>query len=372
MKVAPRMQYSKRIAKLTALLKAADCPAIAFVPGPNFFYLTGVNLALMERPTILLVTAEGDTHAVIPALERDRWSVEVPTAQTIYWQDSDGYADALAQLAGQVRIGKLAVEGNRMRQFEAAALSAAFGTAVADGTTMLAPLRLFKEPDEVDAIQRAVDISEAALTATLDAAHAGMSEVEIRARLLVEMLERGADGPGFDLIVLAGAAAADCHGIPSPKRILKPGDALLFDFGAKLDGYSADITRTYFCEKVPEAHRRLYEAVHEANRVGRSMAGPGVSIHDLDQTVQSVLCDAGFADNIRHKVGHGLGLDIHEAPQLMSGNHDTLEAGMVITIEPGLYDPNVIGVRIEDDVLVTETGARSFTSLPRDIQVIGR
>lgn len=371
MKDAPHMQYANRIAKLTALLKAAGCPAIAFVPGPNFFYLTGVDLALMERPTILIVTAEGDMHAVIPALERDRWSAEVPTAQTLYWQDSEGYADALTRLARQVGTAQLAVEGNRMRQFEAAALSTAFETAVTDGTALLAPLRLIKEPGEIEAIQHAVDISEAALTATLDKVRAGMSETEIRASLQIEMLERGADGPGFDLIVLAGGAAADCHGIPSSKRILKPGDALLFDFGAKVNGYSADITRTFFCEAVPDAHRRLYEAVQQANRIGRNMVAPGVTIHDLDHAVQSVLREAGFADNIRHKVGHGLGLDIHEAPQLMVGNRDTLEAGMVITIEPGLYDPGGIGVRIEDDVVVTETGARALTTLPREIQVIG-
>ncbi len=372
MKDAPHMDNSQRIAKLSTLLKAADCPAIAFVPGPNFFYLTGVSLALMERPTILIITAEGDAHAAIPALERDRWAAEMPHAQTVYWQDSDGYSDALAELAKQVGGKRLAVEGNRMRQFEAAALSAAFGSAVSDGTAMLASLRLIKEPQEVSAIQRAVDVSEAALVATLGQVRAGMSETEIRARLQVEMLERGADGPGFDLIVLAGGAAADCHGIPSSERILKPGNALLFDFGAKLNGYSADITRTYFCEEVPEPHRRFYEVVLEANRVGRDMVAPGIAIHDLDHAVQSVLRDAGYGANIRHKVGHGLGLDIHEAPQLMVGNHETLQEGMVITIEPGLYEPGVLGVRIEDDVLVTESGAKSLTSLPRELEVIGR
>ena len=372
MKVDPSMDTTNRIAKLKALLVAANCPAIALVPGPNFYYLTGVDLALMERPTILVITANGDLHAAIPALERDRWTAQVPQAQTIYWQDSDGYADALAQLAKQVGVSLLFVEGNRMRQFEAAALGAAFGAPAADGTAILSSLRLIKEPSEVLAIRRAVDISEAALTATLSHVRAGMSETEIRARLQVEMLERGADGPGFDLIVLAGGAAADCHGIPSADRILKPGDALLFDFGAKLNGYSADITRTYFCQEVPKAHRQFYETVLEANRVGREMVAPGVAIHDLDQAVQSVLRDAGYGDNIRHKVGHGLGLDIHEAPQLMLGNHDKLQEGMLITIEPGLYDPGVIGVRIEDDVLVTHNGARSLTSLPREIQVIGQ
>ncbi|GKY87712.1 M24 family metallopeptidase [Sinisalibacter aestuarii] len=365
------MNYQSRLTKLTDLLKAADCPAIAFVPGPNFFYLTGVTLALMERPTILIVTADGDMHAAIPALERDRWAAEVPQAQTIYWQDSDGYADALAALARQTGLSRIAVEGNRMRQFEAAALATAFATAPLDGTTMLAPLRIVKDVAEIAAIEAAVQISEAALLATLDHIGAGMTETEIRSKLLINMLERGADGAAFDLIVLAGGAAADCHGVPSAGRRLRRGDALLFDFGATLAGYSADITRTYFCEEIPDAHKTLYDTVLAANRLGREMVRPGLTPHELDAAVQGVLRDAGFEANIHHKVGHGLGLDIHEAPQLMIGNHAPLEAGMVITIEPGLYDPAGIGVRIEDDVLVTDGGSRSLTSLPREARIIG-
>ncbi|QQA43572.1 M24 family metallopeptidase [Pelagovum pacificum] len=365
------MNDTARLKKLTTLLQAADCPAIAFVPGPNFYYLTGVKLGLMERPTILIVTATGEMHAAIPALERDRWTAEVPQAQTIFWQDSDGYADALSRLAAQTGLSALAVEGNRMRHFEAAALAEAFGFAPTDGTTMLAPLRLHKDAEEIVKVERAVRISEQALEATLEVVKAGMSETEIRARLMIEMLERGADAPAFDLIVLAGGAAADCHGVPSADRRLKAGDALLFDFGAAVDGYSADITRTFFCEHVPDASRKLYETVQEANRIGREILQPGLSIHELDSAVQSHLADAGYADNIRHKVGHGLGLDVHEAPQLMVGNHQTLEEGMLITIEPGLYDPDVVGVRIEDDVLITADGARSLTTLPRDLRIVG-
>ena len=365
------MSHDTRLKKLTGILEAADCPAIALVPGPNFYYLTGVTLALMERPTILIVTRAGEMHAAIPALERDRWAAEVPQAQTIYWQDSDGYAAALDALARQTGLTRIAVEGNRMRQFEAAALATAFGTLPDDGSAMLAKLRILKDPDEIAAIEKAVQISEAALTDTLAQIGAGMTETEIRAKLQINMLGRGADGAAFDLIVLAGGAAADCHGVPAASRRLTRGDALLFDFGATLDGYSADITRTFFCEEIPKHHRALYDTVLEANQVGRDLVRPGLTPHELDSAVRELLVNAGFEANIRHKVGHGLGLDIHEAPQLMIGNHQPLEAGMVITIEPGLYDPDTIGVRIEDDVLVTEDGSRSLTTLPREAQIIG-
>lgn len=148
------MTFDLRLRKLTDLLAAADCPAIAFVPGPNFYYLTGVRLALMERPTILVVTTGGEMHAAIPALERDMWTARVPGARTVFWDDAEGYDDALAAMARQTGLSRIAVEGNRMRQFEAAALARAFGTAPEDGTAMLAPLRILKDATEVAAIRR--------------------------------------------------------------------------------------------------------------------------------------------------------------------------------------------------------------------------
>ena len=138
-----------------------------------------------------------------------------------------------------------------------------------------------------------------------------------------------------------------------------PGDALLIDFGAKIEGFSADITRTFFCEHVDDRHAAIYETVRQANALGRRMAGPGVTAHELDTAVTGVLRASPFADMIVHKTGHGLGLDVHEAPQVMVGNRQRLEPGFVITIEPGLYGAGDVGVRIEDDVTITE-GRRAF------------
>lgn len=362
---------SSRIAKLQTLLQAADLPAAAFVPGPNFYYLTGVHLHLMERPTILIVTAEGAIHAAIPALERDRWSADMPEAETVFWQDSDGYAAALETLARQTGLDRLGVESGRMRHFEAAALETAFGFKVTDASKILAKLRLIKEPEELAAMERAIRISEAALEDTLPRIVAGMSETEIRARLNMAMLERGADGPAYDLIVLTGGASADCHGVPSPDRRVARGDALLFDWGAASGGYAADLTRTFFVETVSDAHRDIYQTVLDANRLGLSTAAPGVTYDALDTAVLTLLKNRGYAEMIRHKTGHGLGLDVHEAPQVMVGNRETMAPGTVFTIEPGLYRPDDLGVRIEDDVVVTDTGARSLSVMSRELRIIG-
>jgi Xaa-Pro dipeptidase len=152
---------------------------------------------------------------------------------------------------------------------------------------------------------------------------------------------------------------------------IKPGDALLFDFGGTYQGYSADITRTFFVKEVSDFDRAFYETVLAANAKGRDVSRAGITASDVDDAVQKVLETSQFAAFRRHKTGHGLGLDVHEAPQIMRGNAQLLEPGMVFTIEPGLYRDGEAGVRIEDDVVITESGIECLTSFPRELRLVG-
>jgi Xaa-Pro aminopeptidase len=232
-------------------------------------------------------------------------------------------------------------------------------------------MRLHKDAGEVAALRRAIAISEAALAATVARVAAGLSEAEVRAILLAEMLAAGAEGSSFDPIVLAGPAAADPHGSPSADRRLARGQPLLIDFGAAWGGYLADITRTFFVGAASPEHRDIYAAVEAANALGREIAGPGLTLDELDRRVTRRLADAGYADLVLAKTGHGLGLDVHEAPQVMVGNMAAIEPGMVFTIEPGLYRQGDVGIRIEDDVLATPDGSDSLTAFERGLTVIG-
>lgn len=360
-----------RRARLRTAMAAADLDAVALVPGANFYYLTGASFHLMERPTLLVVTPDA-LHGVMPVLERSRWQAAAPQAETVYWQDSDGYDDAFAALARRISPKRIGVEGQRMRVFEAEALRRAFPqAAVVDAQATISGMRLLKEPDEIAAMRRAIEISETALAATLSVAAAGMTETAFRGRLAAEMLEAGADGLAFEPIVLAGPASADPHGEASPTRRLERGQPLLIDFGAAWGGYLADITRTVFVGAVSPGHRDIYEAVLAANALGRGLAAPGLTLDALDRSVTDGLRGSGFADLVVHKTGHGLGLDVHEAPQVMLGNMAAIEPGMVFTIEPGLYRDGDIGVRIEDDVLATPDGAVSLTTFERALTLVG-
>jgi Xaa-Pro aminopeptidase len=361
-----------RLARLREAMIRADLDAAALVPGPNFYYLTGAHFHLMERPTVLFVSRDGPLRAVMPLLERTLWESLAPDAETIYWQDSDGYDEAFRRLAAGFAPARIGVEGQRMRVFEAEAIRRAFaGATVLDAHSAIAHMRLHKDAGEVAALRQAIEISEAALAAALAGAAAGMSETAFRQRLVIEMLEGGADGLAFDPIVLSGGASADPHGTPSSDRRLERGKPLLVDFGAAWGGYMADITRTFFVGSAGAEACAIYEAVRAANELGRTIAAPPMTLDTLDRRVTASLRDAGFGDLVLTKTGHGLGLDVHEAPQVMVGNMQAMEAGMVFTIEPGLYREGDIGVRIEDDVLVTQDGAISLTSFDRALTVIG-
>lgn len=361
---------SERRERLVDILAASDLGAAAFVPGPNLFYLTGLDFHLMERPTLLFVTASGDLQAIMPELERLKWSERVPEARTFYWQDSAGYGLAFEEATaalGEIRLG---IEGGRMRAFEADALRLHLGQGgIVDASDELSLLRLSKSSEEIETIQRAISINETALAETLEQVSAGMTESEIAGILKMRLLANGADGFAFDPIVLAGGKSANPHGVPG-KDLVQPGDPLLIDFGARLDGYNADITRTVFCGQVSDEHARIYETVLAANEKGRGIAGPDLTAHELDEAVTGVLAGSAFADLIVHKTGHGLGLDVHEAPQIMSGNHRQLTEGALITVEPGLYRRGEIGIRIEDDLLIENSGNRSLSSFPRELTVI--
>lgn len=359
---------AQRRARAAALLRAAGLGAAAFVPGPNLAYLTGVHLHLMERPSLFVLTAEGGVLAMMPALEELKWSAAMPDAETIYWTDAEGPERAFAWLADAAGAAQpLGVEGLRMRAMEYLSLSRHWPQgAVVDADAALAPLRLLKDAGEIAELSRAIAISEAALGETLGAGVGGQTEAQIAARLKAAMLSHGATGFAFDPIVLTGGAAANPHGDVSD-RVVAPGQVLLIDFGASYGDMHADITRTVFCDHASDRHAALYAAVEAANAAGRAAVRPGAPIGTVDTAATEVLAASPFADMILHKTGHGLGREVHEAPAVMATNRDPMTSGMVFTVEPGLYQKDEIGVRIEDNVVVTEDGHRCLTSFARGL-----
>ena len=361
-----------RYAPFRAVAASLDVDAVLLVPGSNFTRLYNKSFGSNERPLVVAIPREGAPAAIVPNLELGSFALTGFEGEVFDWRDQTGYSDTFAALARALPLGRVAVEGQVMRVFVDQALRRAFpGIEIVDAEREISALRLHKTDAEVKALERAIRISEAALRDVLGGVRTGQTETEIEGRLIAALFAHGAEGMSFPPIVAAGDNSARPHAKARADYAIRQGDALLFDFGATWGGLCADITRTFFVGEPDTEARDVYETVLAANRRGHEVARPGVTAHQIDDAVTAVLEDSPFADRIRHKTGHGLGREVHEAPYIMRGNHETLEPGMVFTNEPGLYKLGALGVRIEDDILVTAEGARSLTTFPTELTVIG-
>lgn len=230
----------------------------------------------------------------------------------------------------------------------------------------VAQLRRIKSNEELEHLRAAAKIADAALTELVPWIKVGMNEAEIALHL--EMLIRSADAEGlaFDINVSAGSNTALNHYSPfHHAAALKPGDLLLFDFGANVHGYRSDITRTFVVGEASDKSRKIYDTVLKANCSAIDALHASVTGIDADAVAREIIVEAGFGENFGHGLGHGIGLEVHEAPSLSPLSKDTMETGMVVTVEPGIYFAGFGGVRIEDDVVITDSGCEIITSFPK-------
>ena len=363
---------TRRLHKLYEIMRRDGLDILALIPGPNHRYLTQAAHFVMERPTVMFFPLDEQPLAVIPELEIPLFEGHPFPSRIFSWTDAEGceraFADALAGL--QTRGKTIGLEGLRMRFFEAEIIRAhAPHAAIADASSQLAALRLHKDAAEIASLRRAIQISEDALRETLNQVRMGMSEREIAAELETRIRALGGQGLAFETILHGGGNTALPHTGPLDYRIQR-GDPLLVDFGAAFEGYCADITRTVFVGEISDEQRQFYAVVQAANEAARQAARPGVTAESVDIAARQVIIDAGHEHLMRHRTGHGLGLQAHEAPYIVQGNRQILQPGMVFTIEPGIYRLGEIGVRIEDAVLIADGGCESLTSYPRGIVVL--
>lgn len=361
-----------RYAEYRDIARSLGVEAVALVPGPNFVRLMKAQFGSHERPLTIIVPVEGAPAAIVPNLELSSFAKLNFEGEVFDWRDQDGYAHAFAALAKHMPLESLGVEGQVMRVFVHHAFTATQpGLRVIDGERAISGLRIRKTPDEVKSMEHAIRISEAALQDVLDKVRVGQTEKHVEQMLTQALFAHGAEAHAFSPIVVAAENSAHSHGSARDDYAIRKGDALLLDFGAYADGFCADITRTVFVGEASAEARDVYATVLAANETARRITRPGLTAHDLDDAVISVLEASPFADRIRTKTGHGLGREVHEEPYIMRGNGQVLEAGMVYTDEPGLYRDGGFGVRIEDDILVTPDGCRSLTTFARELTIVG-
>jgi Xaa-Pro dipeptidase len=240
-----------------------------------------------------------------------------------------------------------------------------------DASDVLADLRLRKDKSEVDAMRMAVKIAQDALEATLPIIKIGMTEREVASELVMQLLKHGSESEmPFAPIVSAGPNSSNPHASPTDRK-LQAGDLLVVDWGAAYDGYISDLTRTFAVGEVDEECQKIHQIVQAANAAGRAAGKPGVPCANVDKAARDVIEKAGYGKYFTHRTGHGIGMEGHEAPYMRGDNMQILEPGMAYTVEPGIYLTNRNGVRIEDNMVITETGVESLSDMPREIRTVG-
>ena len=352
----------KRISALAQSLPEG-CTAVIENPD-NRFYFTGFHSSL----GYLVVNKNGaifltDSRYVEAA------GNQITGAQIIEFTSLASVKDALAQL----NAAKVIMQSETTTVASANALTKAFeGFEVVFDDTLdkiISSLRIIKDESEVDYIIKAQRIAEDAFTHVLGLIKAGMTEKELALALDFYMLSHGADALSFDTIAVSGKNSSLPHGVPSDKKI-EDGDFITMDFGAVYKGYHSDMTRTVAVGNISDEQRKVYNTVLEAQLRALDGIKAGVACRDADALAREVINEAGYGDYFRHGLGHGVGVEIHEAPTVSPKGDQTLRENMIVTVEPGIYLPNRFGVRIEDMVCVTENGCINLTNANKELIIL--
>ncbi|HUH98810.1 MAG TPA: Xaa-Pro peptidase family protein [Anaerolineales bacterium] len=366
---------STRFDKLDTALVQAGLDAVVINPGPTLTYLTGLKFHLMERPVVLLAAPGRDPVIVLPELEAPKVKLlPYPVNAFAYGEDPSGWEAVFRQAVQSLGLDgkKIGVEPRQLRLLEFRHVRAGAPEAdFPDASEALASLRLRKDPSEVAAMRRAVQAAQDALEGTIPWIKIGMTEIEIASELTIQMLRRGSE-PEFPFppIVSAGPNSANPHASPSHRR-LQRGDLLVVDWGATVDGYISDLTRTFAVGELEPEFKKIAGIVLKANEAGRAAGRPGVPCANVDKAARAVIEQAGYGRYFTHRTGHGIGMEGHEEPYLRGDNLQMLYPGMAYTVEPGIYLPERGGVRIEDNVVVADDGVEVLSTMPRELRVVG-
>ncbi len=366
--------YTMRHAQLAVAIQTSGLDVLALNPGKSLTYLTGLHFHLSERPVLALFVPHTPPIVVLPELEALKIeSLDYPVQAFPYGEGPDTWGAVFHQAAQAAKVDgrRVGVEPRCMRVLELNLLEASAPQAeVLSGEEILISLRVHKDASEIASMRAAVDIAQRALQATLSSIKAGVSELQLASELTLQLLRHGSEPEiPFSPIVASGPNSANPHVTPSD-RVLAQGDLLVIDWGATVNGYVSDLTRTFAISEPEPELARIAEIVAAANAAGREVAAPGVPASEVDKAARSVIEQAGYGKFFTHRTGHGLGLEGHEEPYIRADNDQPLEEGMTFTIEPGIYLPNRGGVRVEDDFIITSDSGESLSDLPRQLRVI--
>ena len=345
---------------------------MAIVTTPdNIFYFSKFDSDPHERLLALVVFKEAEPFIICPAMEVPDVKAAGFPYEVVGHLDTENAWDIVANTITKrnVSLNTIAIEKAQLtvERFEALQQLYANASFTRIDETINA-MRVIKSDAEIEIMRKAAAMADFAIQVGCDALAEGKTEMDVLNEIESAVKAKGY-AMSFDTMVLFGEKSASPHGIPGDRKLAK-GDMVLFDLGVIVDGYCSDITRTVAFKSVNDKQRAIYDAVLAGNAAAIALTRPGVRAMDLDKAARDCITDAGYGEYFTHRLGHGLGISVHEFPSIHGSNELTLQQGMVFTIEPGVYKSDVTGVRIEDDVVVTADGVEVLTKFTKDLLII--
>jgi Xaa-Pro dipeptidase len=352
-----------RIGRAIDQMKQQGLSQMLVTATASVYYLTGLWVEPHERMLALYLDSSG--QAILYGNEIFGLP-STPELPVVAHTDS---GDPVAALSEAVRAGNLGIDKFWYSKFLIELMSRRPDIVPVHGSGPVDLCRQYKDSAERDALRHSSAANDQVVAAAISALREGVRENELAALVNREFLSRGADCESPQLVCF-GANGADPHHSADGTR-LRPGDSVTFDIFTPIGRYWCDMTRTVFYRSVSDKQREVYELVRRANEAAEAAVCPGVLLSELDRIARGIITDGGYGPRFTHRLGHGCGLDCHEPPDVSSASDVPLEPGMVFSIEPGVYLPGEFGVRVEDLVLVTETGCEVLNHYPKELQVVG-
>lgn len=363
----PLSSYEDRLHRVQQKLAGEGLDWLFLGPSADLVYLTGFEAHVSERLNLLMVPKAGHPTLVVPRLEAPNVGEAARLARLVAWEDHESPIVEVGHVASH-EADRIAVGDHLYSSFLLRLQGAIAADEWVEAGPVMRTLRMVKEPVEIELLEIAGRNNDIAWEAFIGAGPlSGLTERQALDRLLELTMEQGTDRCWG--ICASGPNAAAPH-YSGSHRVIQQGDSVIFDWGGPVGGYYSDVTRTVHIGEPDDEFRKVYEIVLEANQATLDVVKPGIMCQELDRVARKVITDAGYGEAFLHRVGHGLGLEVHEEPYLVEGNEMPLEEGFVFSDEPGVYLEDRFGIRIEDAVVCTSSGGRRLNESTRELVVM--
>lgn len=354
---------------LLAVMKENNIDAAIIRSNINIYYFTDYFSKPRERLTAFILTKDGVGSLIVPQLEKRTAENANHDYKVLGYSDNESPFHLIKLVIG-ADVQNIYLEENIWTIDKFKELNKVYPvTNFLDLSQWINNKRKIKFPEEVEHFKKAISITEKGLHYGIEQIKHAKTEKELSAEIEFYFKKNGAESMAFDAKAISGKQSAFPHGKPTSEAIAKD-SFVLFDMGVTHGRFCADISRTVVFGEPTEEHVKVYNTVKDALQLALDHIKPGVRASELDKIARQHITDQGYGEYFTHRLGHGLGLELHEAPYIHEDNHEVLEPGMVFTVEPGIYIPEIGGVRIEDNVLVTEDGYELLTTYPKELIII--